>query len=333
MRPAVAILVNELARKLVLDEDAEPNGTVSAFSLGFVVDPGAEDDAIAEGGVRIDDANRFGAGGMLPHAASRSKLEVCKDGCSDPEPRFARVANEAALRRHRPVTQTSAARSRIDRRTSSRLIATDELDLGARDLGNEIVDQLFARSRPHPHANTVETLVELARLILGARPPDAELPDALGAGLIWWSRGTEREQVTQMLPNDRFGPDRRGDDPIARTIPLANEGRCPLPGLIARDSGSNRPGSDELENRQSHDGAPGPGRESPVSLCASHAGPMLAGLRSLCSFAEVLERPADESRCRRRTGARIQDSGDLDVRKTERLAGRDELVSDIKRAA
>ena len=136
-----------------------------------------------------------------------------------------------------------------------------------------------------------------------------------------------------MLANDRLRPDRRCDDPIARLMPLANERRSSPPGIITGNSGSNRRGRDELENRQSRNRDPGPGRESEVSLCARHAGPMLAGLSSLGSFAEVLERPANESRRRGRTGARIQDRGDLDVGKTERLASRDELVSDIERAA
>ena len=77
-RPAVAVVVDELARHSIVDPDAQRDRSMDASTFRLVVDAPADQETLAERHVGEGHADWIGAGRVLPDATPRLKLEVCK---------------------------------------------------------------------------------------------------------------------------------------------------------------------------------------------------------------------------------------------------------------
>ena len=194
--------------------------------------------------------------------------------------------------RHRPSLEAAGILARGHPGAGLGTARVDELDLCARDLFNEVVGQRVARQRPHPDAHAVEILLERRGLIAAARAPDAQLPEAVDARGVRGSRHAQGKKIPEPVANDGVYPGWRPDDTVRGLVPRANEGCGRVPRLVAWRRRTDHWMRHELEHRDSGDQHPDPGSKAQVSPCFSHAGPMLAGLRSLRSFAEEREGPA-----------------------------------------
>jgi len=181
-RPAVAVLVNELARQAIVDPDAQSDWTVRASAFCLVVDASADHETLAERNVVERHTNRVSAGRMLPDASSRPEVEVCEDRSANPKPWAPGIANEAVGWCHRTGTETSAPGARAPPGTGSRPVGTDELDPRMLDLFDEIVEHFVAHHVPHANANAIEVLLESWWRVASGRTANTELPYPIDSG-------------------------------------------------------------------------------------------------------------------------------------------------------
>jgi len=172
---------------MIVDPNAQTDRAVRAPTLSLVVDASVDHQTLTKGHIGKRDANRIGAGRMLPDATPRLKLEVLQHGSADPKPWALGIADEALGRRHRTAFETPTGGPGLHPGASLRAIRGDELDSRLVHVLDEVVENAIRGDEPHANAHAIEVFFEVGRLVARRCPANAELPHAIDTRGVSWS--------------------------------------------------------------------------------------------------------------------------------------------------